>query len=54
MKIFAEVVLIPVLGGLFAVLLIEWVAGCGESYVDAYGVRHQYECVFIPNTNQGK
>jgi hypothetical protein len=58
MKIFAEVVLVPVLAGLlsglFAVLLIEWAAGCGESYVDAYGVRHQYECVFIPNTNQGK
>jgi hypothetical protein len=54
MKIFAEVVLCAVLGVLFAVLLIEWAAGCGESYVDAYGVRHQYECVFIPNTNQGK
>ena len=36
-----------------AVLLIEWMAGCGESYVDANGVRHQYECVFIP-TNQRK
>lgn len=32
---------------LFAVVLIEWFAGCGETYVDAYGVRHQYECVFI-------
>jgi hypothetical protein len=42
------------IGFLMGVLLVEWAAGCGESYVDAYGVRHQYECVFIPNTNQGK
>jgi hypothetical protein len=33
---------------LFAVMLIEWMAGCGETYIDAKGVRHQYECVFIP------
>ena len=36
-------------GGLLAVLVLEWMAGCGESYVDANGVRHQNECVFIPN-----
>ena len=34
---------------LMAVLVIEWLAGCGESYVDANGVRHLNECVFIPN-----
>ena len=34
-----------------AVLVIEWMAGCGESYVDANGVRHQYECVFIPTNH---
>ena len=32
-----------------AVMVIEWLAGCGESYVDANGVRHINECVFIPN-----
>lgn len=46
--------IIVLLGIGSAMLLVEWAAGCGESYVDAYGVRHQYECVFIPNTNQGK
>jgi len=35
----------------FAVLFIEWMAGCGETYVDANGERHQYECVFIPQPN---
>jgi hypothetical protein len=31
------------------ILLAEWLAGCGESYVDAYGVRHQNECIIIPS-----
>ena len=39
--------------GFFAVLLVEWMAGCGETYVDAKGQRHQYECVFI-NLNRSK
>lgn len=30
-----------------AVITIEWLAGCGESYVDANGNRHLNECVFI-------
>lgn len=30
-----------------AVVLIEWMAGCGETYIDSKGVRHAYECVFI-------
>lgn len=30
-----------------AVVTIEWMAGCGESYIDAYGQRHLNECVFI-------
>jgi hypothetical protein len=31
-----------------AVMVIEWFAGCGETYIDANGERHAYECVFIP------
>lgn len=34
-----------------AVLFIEWFAGCGETYIDANGERHAYECVFIPHPN---
>lgn len=30
-----------------AVLAIEWMAGCGESYTDAKGNVHLNECVFI-------
>lgn len=32
---------------MMAVVTIEWMAGCGESYVDANGKRHLNECVFI-------
>lgn len=41
-------VLMVVIALLGAVLLIEWFAGCGETYIDANGERHAYECVFIP------
>lgn len=34
-------------GLLLAVLLMEWMVGCGESYVDSKGVTHLNECVFI-------
>lgn len=33
---------------LFAVAILEWMVGCGESYVDAKGVRHINECIVIP------
>jgi hypothetical protein len=29
-------------------LVVEWLVGCGETYVDAKGERHAYECLFIP------
>lgn len=28
-------------------MLVEWMAGCGETYIDAKGVRHNHECIFI-------
>lgn len=33
---------------LLAVVVIEWMAGCGETYIDSKGVRHANECVFLP------
>jgi hypothetical protein len=33
---------------LFMVLMVaEWAAGCGETYVDSKGIRHNHECLFI-------
>lgn len=37
---------VAIIGGL-VVLMAEWFSGCGESYIDAQGNSHQYECVFI-------
>jgi hypothetical protein len=36
----------------FCIALIEWFAGCGESYTDSKGKVHINECVFI-NKPQG-
>lgn len=33
--------------GLIVFVVLEWAAGCGETYVDADGVTHQYECLFL-------
>lgn len=48
LTLFATAIATLVIVGLFTVLIVEWMAGCGETYIDANGVRHQYECVFIP------
>jgi len=31
----------------FVVFAVEWMVGCGETYIDAKGVRHVNDCVFI-------
>jgi len=33
--------------GFMVLMIAEWGAGCGETYVDSKGVRHEYECIFI-------
>lgn len=35
---------------LMAIVAIEWLVGCGESWVQADGSRVVGECVFIPQT----
>ena len=47
-KVFATL-LFAMLGVLLAVVLIEWLAGCGEHYIDANGITHQHQCVIMPN-----
>lgn len=58
MKRIAEIVMgviaMIAFGAFLAVIVVEWMAGCGETYVDAYGKRHQYECVFLTLHNEGE
>jgi hypothetical protein len=49
MKILLEVAAVALFSALLAVILVEWAAGCGETYVDAQGETHQHDCVILPN-----
>ena len=32
---------------LAVIVLAEWMAGCGETYVDSKGVRHEHDCIIV-------
>tara|TARA_R100000808_G_scaffold11654_1_gene29744 strand:- start:5465 stop:5644 length:180 start_codon:yes stop_codon:yes gene_type:complete len=42
-----------IIGLFIAIIIVEFLVGCGESYVDAEGVRHWYKCVVIPFNPEG-
>lgn len=46
-EVVACLTLTLVIGVLLAVVLLEWIGGCGESYVDSEGITHIHECVII-------
>lgn len=50
-KVLAFFVVVLIFGVLIPLFLVEWMAGCGETYTDAKGKMHTYECVFIPTNN---
>lgn len=35
------------IGIAFAILLMEWMVGCGETYIDSKGVSHKHACLFL-------
>ena len=47
-----ELLIMAACAVLFAVILVEWAAGCGETYIDARGETHAYQCVLIPNREE--
>jgi len=47
MQKFFEVLVVISFFALVGIMFIEWLAGCGESYVDAEGIRHVGQCVFV-------
>jgi hypothetical protein len=48
LKNIATIALGCLIGVVGALLLLEWAVRCGETYIDAEGVAHPYECVIIP------
>lgn len=46
-EILGQITLAVVIGSVLAIMVIEWMAGCGESYVDAKGITHANECIII-------
>lgn len=47
MKRVAEWLLSVAAATAIGLLMLEWVVGCGETYIDAKGERHEYSCLFI-------
>ena len=58
LKAIALWILQGIIGAVFvlcgALMLAEWFAGCGETYIDANGVRHNHQCIFLPSQNTTK
>ena len=54
LKYLLDALIMAAIAAMFAAILIEWSVGCGETYTDAAGVRHQNTCVFIPQPNLTK
>jgi hypothetical protein len=42
-----ELILCVAIAIVLAVAILEWFAGCGETYIDSKGKRHAHECLFI-------
>lgn len=47
MKKLINLVLALIIGVAMAILLMEWMVGCGESYIDSKGVSHKNACLFL-------
>jgi hypothetical protein len=47
MKKMLNLALATLIGLVLALLLMEWMVGCGETYIDSKGERHKYACMFL-------
>lgn len=47
MKKLINLVMALTIGVAMAILLMEWMVGCGETYIDSKGVSHKYACMFL-------
>jgi len=47
MKKVLNLALATLIGTALALLIMEWMVGCGETYIDSKGVSHKYACLFL-------
>ena len=47
MKKILNLALASLIGIALAILLMEWMVGCGETYIDSKGVSHKHACLFL-------
>lgn len=47
MKSIAEYIFAVIIGLIMAILIAEWMMGCGETYVDSKGITHKESCIFV-------
>lgn len=47
MKKVLNLALASLIGIALALLLMEWMVGCGETYIDSKGVSHAYACLLL-------
>jgi hypothetical protein len=47
MKKILNLALASLIGIALALLIMEWMVGCGETYIDSKGVSHKYACLFL-------
>jgi hypothetical protein len=47
MRALLSVLATVVIAAVFAIVVLEWFAGCGETYVDAKGRVRAHECLFF-------
>lgn len=43
----SDFILAVAVSAIMAIVMVEWLAGCGETYTDSNGVKHSYECVYF-------
>ena len=43
-KAVKELALCLITAAVFGYIVLQWVSGCGETYIDSQGIRHEYSC----------
>ncbi len=47
LSVFVYALMVIAIAGFGGILLVEWMAGCGETYIDSKGGVHENGCIVI-------